>query len=305
MKKLVKTLIIMNLLVLMLIAALLYVAETYPYHPGDLLYQVQRTAEYWKLQLTSGKRHQADFAIDIADRRLADLAQLEEEESIVAGANVFNQALNEAVLRIEAAPESFRDPLYGRLKALLRQAEVVFKSLDSRIEHPVIRGLSYKISQMEDARTSAEMVASLPPQLQRPTNINAEVIPFLNQDVDHVDFQINRHDLSKLGPKEFVQYRRFFYPTDEEYTHWELFAKKQFEDALQHHLDVNPHHSENKINHLPANLVEMVVDWYAMYLEGGTPPRQWYETRKDRIVLDEEAEKFLYKVLDRIEENNG
>lgn len=112
--------------------------------------------------------------------------------------------------------------------------------------------------------------------------------------------EIKNHDLSKMSEQEFVQYRKAFYPTEDEKRH-------DLGDAWEHHKQNNPHHWEKwtQMAHSNHNMWEvhcthMVIDWMAMGYKFGDTAQQYYEKNKDKIDLPEHAVKFIYEIFERI-----
>lgn len=112
------------------------------------------------------------------------------------------------------------------------------------------------------------------------------------------------HDLSKMSEQEFIQYRKTFYPTDDE-------AKKgkfDISSAWDHHIINNPHHWENwstiPVRKSPVDFevhcVCMICDWMAMGYKFGDTAQQYYEKNKDRINIPEAAIPFMYEIFNRI-----
>lgn len=113
---------------------------------------------------------------------------------------------------------------------------------------------------------------------------------------DEVDF----HDLSKLSEFEFVQYRKVFYPADNE-------PKFDMSEAWEHHKKENAHHWENwtSINWsgnpgVEIHIVHMVLDWMAMGYKFGDTAQSYYEKNKEKIDIPEWAEAFIYQIFERI-----
>lgn len=116
-----------------------------------------------------------------------------------------------------------------------------------------------------------------------------------------IDDYVKEHDLSKLSEQEFIQYRKSFYPLDNE-------PKFDMSEAWEHHKENNPHHWENwtkKSDWIPfeweAHCVHMVADWMAMGYKFGDTAQQYYENNKDKIELPDYAIKFIYEIFERIE----
>lgn len=118
--------------------------------------------------------------------------------------------------------------------------------------------------------------------------------------------EVEAHDVSKLGPEEFVQYRRAFYRTEEE-----LIAdggvRHDLGGAWGHHKISNPHHWENwtkRGNGGPyeseIHCTHMVIDWHAMSMEFGDTAREYYEKNKDKIDLPGWAVGYINQIFDRL-----
>jgi len=113
---------------------------------------------------------------------------------------------------------------------------------------------------------------------------------------------LEQHDVSKLSPEEFVQYRVKFYPTEHEDANSADFAA-----AWEHHKGENPHHWENWaatefFNPYAGEVhcVCMVADWMAMGYQFGDTAREYYEKNKDRIELPEWAVRFIHEIFERV-----
>ena len=119
--------------------------------------------------------------------------------------------------------------------------------------------------------------------------------------------EVAAHDLSKLSPEEFVQYRLMFYPTEAEKKE---STPQGFDEAWKHHWKNNHHHWEKwtTTNYYgpyeeEIHCTHMVIDWLAMSYRFGDTPREYYEKNKDKIELPEWAVKYIYQLFDSLEEN--
>ena len=119
-----------------------------------------------------------------------------------------------------------------------------------------------------------------------------------------IDKLIKEHDLSKMSEQEFVQYRRAFHPTDEEKSK----GKYDMSEAWENHKKNNPHHWENWTlkddsgnREKEVDCICMVVDWMAMGYKFGDTPREFYESKKDTIILPDWAIEFIYSIFDLLE----
>jgi hypothetical protein len=112
-----------------------------------------------------------------------------------------------------------------------------------------------------------------------------------------VDDQVKEHDLSKLSEFEFVQYRNFFYPLDNE-------QPTDMKDAWKHHLKCNTHHWQSMHKDDDTvwmfDCIHMVLDWLAMGLKFGDTAQEYYESNKDVIMLTDDAKEFMYMIFDRL-----
>lgn len=116
-----------------------------------------------------------------------------------------------------------------------------------------------------------------------------------------IDDEVKGYDLSKLSPEEFVQYRQYWFPTDDETP-----DKKMFKKAWEHHKEHNDHHwqtwttkYENDIT-ADAYLIMNIVDWVAMGFEFGDTARDYYEKNKGDINLPDWAIDVMNRVFDCI-----
>ncbi|MBN1249634.1 MAG: hypothetical protein JXC32_18370, partial [Anaerolineae bacterium] len=184
MKKLLIAILVVNLLCLGLATGLLYLAATYPFHPGGALYGVQDRAEQLRLRFTPGQLQQAEWTLRLAERRLSDLAQTDPDRLYVS-MMAFGSALDQSVAYTAKLDEEAA--LQEQLSRLLRQAEVVVAALeqsDAAEEHAGVLGALQR---------SLAALQTHPPtvvegeRIQTVANALAEAvpIPFLAADVDH------------------------------------------------------------------------------------------------------------------------
>lgn len=106
--------------------------------------------------------------------------------------------------------------------------------------------------------------------------------------------EVEYHDISKLSEQEFVQYRRAFYPTDDEV--------KQPLDCMawENHKQKNHHHHETAETY--TDIMHMVIDWMAMGYAFGDTAQSYYEANKDKIHLSDDHVKFMYQIFDKLAE---
>ncbi len=122
---------------------------------------------------------------------------------------------------------------------------------------------------------------------------------------DHLFFvtdqMIKDHDLSKVSPEEFIQYQRNFFPVEKK-------DDTGFEAALGHHLLHNGHHWEKWAeikcqfpNEWACHCACMICDWLAMSMKFGDTARVYYDKNKDRIIIPDYADRYIYKIFAMIE----
>lgn len=101
--------------------------------------------------------------------------------------------------------------------------------------------------------------------------------------------QLLAHDLSKLRPREFIPYKRFFFGerTPE--------VKRKFLEAVKkYHHAGNPHHPEywGKDGSMPLkNKLEMVADWYSAGRSQKTHRfksfKTWFKKNRNKLKIDD------------------
>ena len=180
MKKLLALFAVLNLLVVAVLASLIFLAETYPYQPGDRLYKVQTLAERGRLHLIPDDTRQAKFAIELAERRLVDLAQVEGEDQIEMVAAAFDQALSESVEHIQSVPDAQQGQLKTQLNAVLVKTGSVVMSFDPGGEDSAVARLQEKIASFH---APDPVAAEIP--VKPDGKIPAEAVSFLGQNVEH------------------------------------------------------------------------------------------------------------------------
>ena len=199
MKKILILIVALNALLVLLLAGLFVLTETYPLRPGGPLYDVQHTAEQTRLHLSSDEARRAAYALDLAERRLADVAAAAEPERIDAAVITFDRALNEVIVRIDAVPSGIQEDLDDRLETLVDRAHVVVAALDKAGDPTAVVLLERKLGALQEAETPEEKVVLVP----QSTLEVAETIPFLSEDVDHDLYPFVRdllaHELRSLS----------------------------------------------------------------------------------------------------------
>ena len=171
-----------NVLVILALAGLFVLSEAYPLRPGTSFYRLQHVAEQWRMRLTAGQASRAAMALNLAERRLGDLAQAGVPSRANAAAVAFDRALDEAVRQVEATPRPEQAALGGSLTALLDRADFVLSGLEPAADDVVLQTLQRQVLAMQESNTPEEVVTFVvePVELHQ-----AEPIPFLGQDIDH------------------------------------------------------------------------------------------------------------------------
>ncbi|HSJ57544.1 MAG TPA: DUF5667 domain-containing protein, partial [Anaerolineae bacterium] len=124
MKKALIALLGVHLLLILIVAGLFVLSETYPLRPGMAFYNVQSTAEQWRLKLGADDERRAEFALDLAERRLADLAAANRPARVRTAATALDRATDEAVRRLEPLSANDQSLLFERLSGFLGRAQV-------------------------------------------------------------------------------------------------------------------------------------------------------------------------------------
>ena len=141
----------------------------------------------------------------------------------------------------------------------------------------------------------------------RAYNWLVENLPDVIKDTS-IEYNILHHDASKYSEEEFMPYARYFYghtKTDK--------IKKDFDYAWLHHIHNNPHHWQYwllqndedgfvKLEIPYQYIIEMICDWWAFSFVKGdlTEIFKWYESHKDKIIINDKSRKTLEGILDKI-----
>lgn len=120
-----------------------------------------------------------------------------------------------------------------------------------------------------------------------------------------LDKEIKNHDQSKLFCHEFVPYRRKFFPTKFEKDHFPTIIHAEFLKAVEHHKRHNNHHWEHWVNNPDCGsypndisyVVHNICDWMAMGMKFGDTAKSYYEKNKEKIIIPQWAEDFMYEIF--------
>ena len=185
MRKVLYLFITLNLLLVSAIGGLYYLAETYPFHPGDPLYAVQDLAEQSRLSLSEKGEKGVHMALSLAERRLTNLAHAQNPDRIQAAAIAFDRALSTVLDYSDSLSQDQQELVLAEFNSLLRQAELVVFSIDKsccetiNILHGRITTLLEGHDPDDDPPDSVQTFAAAPAE------ISAMTISFLGQQVDH------------------------------------------------------------------------------------------------------------------------
>ena len=181
-KVILASLVTAHLILILVISGMFFLAEVYPFQPGDALYPLQHAGEQARLALTSGRASRAEYALALTERRLADMAQAATPEAVQASVESFESALQSAAGALDNAPQGAHETLYTRLGIILGQADVVVHSLGDRVDLAMLQELHSRLVLSQEADSRNELQAVIL------SEIPAEAVPFYAQDVDHSKF---------------------------------------------------------------------------------------------------------------------
>jgi len=171
---------------------LAFLAERHPFQPGHLLFGWQRLAEELPLRLARDRVRQADIALDLANRRLEDLAAAQEAGSLTTAAAIYQESLDRAIGLAAGAPEVDRDRLQGRLDDLLLRTDMLITQLledDPALEeNPRLLALQTRVEVFTEVEESEVTPTDQPPA---PLPIDGAAVSFLGQDIDHSFFPLD------------------------------------------------------------------------------------------------------------------
>ena len=120
-----------------------------------------------------------------------------------------------------------------------------------------------------------------------------------------VNYNVPLHDLSKYSAEEFEQYRQWYYPMEDEIRDEELFNQ-----AWNHHKEVNLHHWEsmqnisNKRDKLAFTL-ELIADWMSVGYMKNEGVMDYYDKNKDKVILEDWQHELISNTYELIGEYLG
>lgn len=189
MKRGIKILIALNAVVILILVGMLFMAETYPFSPGDPLFALQSTAESSRISLAKDPVKRVEMSFELVERRLADLAMVSDLERIHPTVNAFDLVLTQAIQSIQSVSEEEALVYYDDVQTILEQTEIVLASLEERIDHQHLVALHEKIDSLQAATSPVEIqqVVKIP---SIPSVIIPKAIPFLDKEVEHNEFPL-------------------------------------------------------------------------------------------------------------------
>jgi len=127
------------------------------------------------------------------------------------------------------------------------------------------------------------------------------------------------HDLSKFRPREFLPYSVYFYSTWNGKVRYESKPTNTnslpYDRAWQSHKNSNKHHwqywvtinDKGEVAAIPmpiSSVLEMVCDWYGAGRAQENPlsTREWFESKKDSLILHTTTVSRVYWALHILEE---
>ncbi|PKO06095.1 MAG: hypothetical protein CVU41_08255 [Chloroflexi bacterium HGW-Chloroflexi-3] len=189
MKRGIKILIMLNVIMFLILAGLFFLAETYPFSPGDPLFALQSTAESSRVKLAKNPEKRVEMSFELVERRLADLAMVSDPDKVKPAVEAFDQVLTQAIISIQAVSEEEAANYYQEVQTLLLRVDLVLGSVEKNIEHEHLAALHEKVAILQSATTPLE-IQKLALEQTLPSIIAPKAVPFLSQDVDHIDFTL-------------------------------------------------------------------------------------------------------------------
>ncbi len=190
MRRVIIILVAINASLVMFLLGMLYIAETYPFHPGNVLFGLQAAAENGRINLTANPVKRVEMSLELVDRRLADLGLASRTNRIQSATRAFEKSLHTALTHLQAVPEANSEPLYQQVKNILARTDIVVSSLITEINDESLKALEQKVLALQAATTPLEMRQITANKGYVPPEIMAKVIPFLGKDIDHTDFRL-------------------------------------------------------------------------------------------------------------------
>ncbi|MCB0017986.1 MAG: hypothetical protein KDE09_09370, partial [Anaerolineales bacterium] len=176
--------------IVLLMGAYFYLAESHPYRPHEQLFPQQELAERIRLRLTLGAVRRADWAIDLLAIRYDDLEAAGADTEIRAAISAFHHALDEALLRIAAAPEDEQQRLFSRLNDLLFLTQEYLQELaPAHADLDLNKLLLDRVEELLALENLTELQELVESELEVASLLNFQGVPFLDE-VEHDFFPL-------------------------------------------------------------------------------------------------------------------
>ncbi len=192
MKKMKMLMVAITLCSMFFAGGMAFLAEVYPFHPGDILYGFQNAAEQTRLHLTYGAANRAQYTLILLERRLADLGLAEGSRQVRLSVAEVDVVLNQAIQLVDKAPSSARDLFYQRLALLLEQGEIILASLDGFDGVIQIAELSQKVSVLLNKPDDQKIEYTSQDVETQALRISVTIISFLGKKVEHNNLSLKR-----------------------------------------------------------------------------------------------------------------
>lgn len=181
MKKFITPTFIVTGLLVALFLGLLFIAETNPFSAEHAHYPLQLTAENLRTKLTHGKEPQAELALELADRRLANLASAKDPLILESLVDVYQRSLQVVQQRLTDLPAEKQAEWQQRFSNHLLQAEIVALSFDNSYQQLLLSDLDHYTREL-----------ALPNVVENEFSpeIRAVPVPFLGRTVEHENFEL-------------------------------------------------------------------------------------------------------------------
>jgi hypothetical protein len=145
-------------LLLLIVVNIVVLAKLHPYRPGDALFGLQSAVENTQLKLKSDPQKQIEFSFELVERRLDDLAMVNQQEDILPTVVSFEQAITTAILNIQYLDRDSAHIYYHNIKPLMRRIEQVVTNLEIRFMNAHLAYLKNKISVLKNTTSPVELV---------------------------------------------------------------------------------------------------------------------------------------------------
>lgn len=118
---------------------------------------------------------------------------------------------------------------------------------------------------------------------------------FHGVDIDKLKERVIEHDISKFKKVEFLGYRQYFYPSQEDINEACLtiggyvkdYYYEGFKKATDNHYFVNKHHPEETNSKMgKIDMLELVLDYIAMSIKFNNCYLEYYRNKKEELVKE-------------------